>query len=110
MVLYFCSSDCEKVTSLYQGLSQRDEFAAVVHFVQIADNAAALADKYQVTSRPTFLFMKQGTVLTEMVGQNVAEATLGDWIELFVMSSSHKRTDEGDDDNNNKQDGDDNIV
>ena len=91
VVVYFYSSDtssvCEKVTALYQELSEKkDEFTEeTVVFVKInADNYPLLASKYQVTGFPTFLFIKNGSVLTEIVGGNLAEATLYDWIKLLM--------------------------
>ena len=62
-LVYFCSGeDCATVTPLFQEMSERDEFADAVEFVQIdGDNndphAAVLAAKYQVTAWPTFLFV-----------------------------------------------------
>lgn len=97
VVIYFYSSDDdhddETISSLYQELSQRDEFAAV-HFLQINNaqqHAAALAAKYQVTGFPTFLFVKNGTVLTEIVGKNLAQATLYDWIQLLLPQKDPKQ-------------------
>ena len=94
VVIYFYSSDDdETITSLFQEMSQRDEFAAV-HFVQINNaqqHAAALTAKYQVTGFPTFLFVKNKTVLTEIVGKNLAQATLYDWIQLLLPNKDAKQ-------------------
>ena len=97
VVIYFCShatEDCATVTPLFHDLSQREEFVDAVEFVQIDndgnDSSDAVAAKYQVTAWPTFLFVKNQTVQTEMVGANLAHATLQDWIQLFVMSNKNK--------------------
>jgi thiol-disulfide isomerase/thioredoxin len=80
---------CEKVAPLFLELSQSDEFRDAVVFVKInVDEQPYIASKYQVTGWPTFLFIRQKRVLTEIVGGQLAEATLYDWIRLFAKAST----------------------
>lgn len=74
---------CQRVAPLFQELS--DEFADAVLFLKVnVDQQAAIATKYQITGWPAFVFIKQGKVLTEIVGGNLAEATLYDWVKLLM--------------------------
>ena len=76
---------CEKVAPLFQELSEREEFQNRVVFVKIkVDDHAVIVNQYSVTGWPTFLFLKNGQVQTEIVGGKLAEATLYDWIKLMV--------------------------
>ena len=49
---------------------------------------ADIATTYDVTGYPTFLFFKNGEKIMEIVGGNLAEATLYDWITILLASSS----------------------
>lgn len=48
----------------------------------------AIAINYQVTKGPAYIFIKEGEVQLELVGANVAEATLVDWIQLLTPKQS----------------------
>mmetsp|Transcript_44580 Transcript_44580/g.108065 ORF Transcript_44580/g.108065 Transcript_44580/m.108065 type:complete len:233 (-) Transcript_44580:2008-2706(-) len=88
VVIDFTSKDCppcKKVAPLYEELSESEEFLSDVVFlkVDVDENPEAVA-KYQVTGWPTFIFIKQGEVQTEIVGGKLAEATLYDWVKLLM--------------------------
>jgi thioredoxin 1 len=76
---------CKKVAPLYEELSETEEFSEMVKFlkVDVDENPDAVA-KYQVTGWPTFIFIKQGRVQTEIVGGKLAEATLYDWVKMLM--------------------------
>jgi thiol-disulfide isomerase/thioredoxin len=74
---------CEKVAPLVQELSH--EFRDKAVFVKVhAQKSPDIASKYNVTGWPTFLFVMNGQVLTEIVGGSLAEATLYEWVKLFT--------------------------
>jgi thioredoxin 1 len=89
-VIYFTSKDCppcQTVSPLYDELSESEEFGGPekVLFLKIdVDENPETATKYGVTGWPTFLFIKNGEVQTELVGGKLAEATLYDWVKLLV--------------------------
>ena len=88
VIIDFTSKDCppcKKVAPLYEELSESEEFLSDVVFlkVDVDQNPDAVA-KYQVTGWPTFIFIKQGEVQTEIVGGKLAEATLYDWVKLLM--------------------------
>lgn len=90
VVIYFTSNDCapcKTVSPLYDELSESEEFGGPekVVFLKIdVDENHETATKYGVTGWPTFLFLKNGEVQTELVGGKLAEATLYDWVKLLV--------------------------
>ena len=88
VVIDFFSTDCapcEKVAPLYEELSQSEEFSEKVIFLKVnVDNHPFITAKYSVTGWPTFLFIKNGEVQTEIVGGKLAEATLYDWVRLLM--------------------------
>ena len=47
-----------------------------------------LQNQSHMTGYPTFLFFKNGEKIMEIVGGNLAEATLYDWINILLASSS----------------------
>lgn len=76
---------CEKVAPLFQELSENDEFAGKVIFLKVkVEDHYLIANQYGVTGWPTFVFIKNGEVQTEIVGGNLAEATLYDWVKLLM--------------------------
>lgn len=88
VVIDFTSKNCppcKKVAPLYEELSESEEFSEMVKFlkVDVDENPDAVA-KYQVTGWPTFIFIKQGQVQTEIVGGKLAEATLYDWVKMLM--------------------------
>lgn len=88
IVIDFYSNDCkpcEQVAPLYVELSESEEFDEKVVFVKInVQDQPEITAKYQVTGWPTFLFIKNSKVLTEIVGGKLAEATLYDWVKLLM--------------------------
>lgn len=105
VVIDFYSNNCppcDAVAPLYQVLSESEEFqgddnndngndgdatevANKVVFVKInAQEQPDIAARYQVTGWPTFIFIKRGQVVTEIVGGKLAEATLYDWVKLLM--------------------------
>jgi thioredoxin 1 len=90
---------CEKVAPLFLELSESEEFveggAPPVVFVKIkVDDHPAIASRYGITGWPTFLFIKNKEVQTEIVGGALAEATLYDWIRLFTRKPKNYIHDE----------------
>ena len=87
VVMYFASTDCppcKKVAPLFEEISETFEEKDIIFCkVNVDDNPLA-ASKYQVTGWPTFLFMKKGEKITEVVGGKLAEATLYDWVKLMA--------------------------
>jgi thiol-disulfide isomerase/thioredoxin len=89
VVIDFYADDCPpcaKVAPLFVELSRLEEFVDNVVFVKVhVHQQPAITARYQVTGWPTFVFIKEGNqVVTEIVGGNLAEATLYDWIRLLV--------------------------
>eukprot|EP00545_Synedropsis_sp_CCMP1620_P014779 CAMPEP_0119025314 /NCGR_PEP_ID=MMETSP1176-20130426/33493_1 /TAXON_ID=265551 /ORGANISM="Synedropsis recta cf, Strain CCMP1620" /LENGTH=125 /DNA_ID=CAMNT_0006980821 /DNA_START=218 /DNA_END=595 /DNA_ORIENTATION=- len=87
VVLKFTSRDCapcQMVAPLYLELSESEEFSNVVFLHVDVDETPDVASFYQVASWPTFLFWKNGDVQTEIIGGKLAQATLYDWVKLFM--------------------------
>lgn len=83
---------CEKVAPLFLELSESDEFLDKVVFLKVnVEEQPSITAKYQVTGWPTFLFIKAGKVMTEIVGGKIAEATLYDWVKLFVSKHENNK-------------------
>lgn len=60
------------VAPLYDEFSEAEEFAEKVVFLKVdVDELAAIAEKYQVMSMPTFLFVKNGVEVDRFSGANV---------------------------------------
>ena len=118
VVVYFSSTNCppcQKVSPLFTELaeefdpttniedtiyetedrekippSQRKQivFCKVTVEEDASSATADIATTYDVTGYPTFLFFKNGEKIMEIVGGNLAEATLYDWINILLASSS----------------------
>ena len=88
MVIDFYSNNCppcEKVAPLYLELSESEEFQDKVVFLKInVEDQPLITNKYGITGWPTFVFIKNGEVQTEIVGGKLAEATLYDWVNLLM--------------------------
>lgn len=88
VVIDFYSNNCapcEKVAPLYQELSESEEFSEKVVFLKVnVDDHPFITAKYSVSGWPTFLFLKNGEVQTEIVGGKLVEATLYDWVRLLM--------------------------
>lgn len=70
---------------LYQDLSIDSQFDDKVVFLEVhVQSQPLIVSKYQVTGWPTFLFIKNGQVQTEIVGGKLAEETLAEWIKLLM--------------------------
>ena len=69
---------------LYEELSQSEEFSDVIFLKVNVEDHPFITTKYGVTGWPTFLFIKNGEVQTEIVGGKLAEATLYDWVRLLM--------------------------
>jgi thioredoxin 1 len=98
VVIDFYSTNCvpcEKVAPLFLELAALEEFREKVVFVKIhVDEQPLITAKYQITGWPTFLFLRQKRVLTEIVGGTLAEATLYDWVRLFASASTKQEYDD----------------
>lgn len=93
VVIYFSSTDCppcKRVAPLFSELSEEFAGKAIFCKVNVDENPAA-ASKFQVTGWPTFLFLKKGEKVVEVVGGSLAEATLYDWVKL--MAPKEKKDD-----------------
>uniref|UniRef100_A0A7S2Y1Z4 Thioredoxin domain-containing protein n=2 Tax=Entomoneis paludosa TaxID=265537 RepID=A0A7S2Y1Z4_9STRA len=116
VVIDFYSTNCppcEKIAPLVLELSSLTEFAAAVVFVKVnVDTNPDTAQHFQVTGWPTFLFIKQGEVQTEIVGGTLAEATLYDWIRLLMPKATTTSTVKEvlDDDSPNTNEADDETM
>ena len=83
---------CETVAPMFQELSDSDEFANKVVFVKVkVDDHPVIVNQYSITGWPTFLFVKNGQVQTEIVGGKLAEATLYDWIKLMAPKENKEQ-------------------
>jgi len=95
IVLEFLAEDCDECRRMEPILTEwvrsqpSEARASRVIPVRIILNDVydAIAENYQVTKWPAYLFIKQGVVQLELVGANVAEATLVDWIQLLTPKS-----------------------
>lgn len=96
VVMYFSATDCppcKRVAPLFAELSEEFEerFGDKVVFCKInVDENPYAASKYQVTGWPTFLFLKKGEKVMEIVGGKLAEATLYDWVKLMAPKEEQK--------------------
>jgi thioredoxin 1 len=92
VVVYFSSTNCppcKKVSPLFEELSE--EFGDKIVFCKVnVDENPASASKYQVTGWPTFLFLKKGEKVLEVVGGKLAEATLYDWVKLMAPKEENE--------------------
>ena len=101
VVIDFWSNNCppcEKVAPLYQELSEDiDEFPTdKVIFLKInVEEHPMITQKYGITGWPTFVFIKNGEVQTEIVGGKLAEATLYDWVKLLMPKETTAAVDTG---------------
>lgn len=89
VVIYFSATDCppcKKVGPLFEELCvEFEEMGDKMVFCKVnVDDNPVTASKYQVTGWPTFLFLKKGEKVMEIVGGNLAEATLYDWVKLLA--------------------------
>lgn len=89
---------CEKVAPLYEALSASDEFASVIFVKVKVEDHPVIANQYSVTGWPTFLFLKNGEVQTEIVGGKLAEATLYDWVKLLMPKKDDPPQEVGEED------------
>ena len=80
VVIDFYSDDCapcDKIAPLYEELSQSEIFQDKVVFLKVnVANHPVITQQYGITGWPTFLFLRDGKVQTEIVGGKLAEATL----------------------------------
>ena len=87
VVIDFYSTDCvpcQRIAPLFHEMSRQSEFDSVT-FVKInVDHHPQMAAMWNVTGWPTILFIQKGQVQTEIVGGKLVEATLYDWIKLFM--------------------------
>ncbi len=95
VVIYFSATDCppcKKVGPLFEELSvEFEECGDKMIFCKVnVDENPAAASKYQVTGWPTFLFLKKGEKIMEIVGGNLAEATLYDWVKLMAPKEKNE--------------------
>lgn len=95
VVIYFSSTDCppcKKVSPLFEELSEEfEELGDKIVFCKVnVDENPIAASQYQVTGWPTFLFLKKGEKVLEIVGGKLAEATLYDWVKLMVPKQEEK--------------------
>lgn len=82
---------CEKVSPLYAELSESEEFQDNVVFLKVnVGDQPDIAQKYGITGWPTFVFIKNGQVQTEIVGGKLAEATLYDWVKMLMPKEGDK--------------------
>ncbi|CAB9519751.1 Thioredoxin H-type 2 [Seminavis robusta] len=88
VVIYLYSDNCapcERVAPLFQELAESEEFQDKVLFLKVhVEEHHLIVNQYGVTGWPTFLFLKEGKVQTEIVGGKLAEATLYDWVKLLM--------------------------
>ncbi|EJK65292.1 hypothetical protein THAOC_13865 [Thalassiosira oceanica] len=60
---------CKQIAPIYKDLS--DEYGSRAQFLKVdVDTNQAAAQKFKVSSMPTFLFIKGGEVVDQMVGAN----------------------------------------
>ncbi|VEU33613.1 unnamed protein product [Pseudo-nitzschia multistriata] len=87
VVIYFSSTNCppcKRVAPLFAELSEEFQDSNIVFCKVNVDENPGTAEKYQVTGWPTFLFLKKGEKIMEIVGGKIAEATLYDWVKLMA--------------------------
>lgn len=102
VVIYFSANNCppcKKVGPLFEELSiEFEEFGDKMVFCKVnVDENPVSASKYQVTGWPTFLFLKKGEKIMEIVGGNLAEATLYDWVKLMAPKEKKEGGEEQED-------------
>ena len=99
VVIYFSSTNCppcKKMAPLFEELSEEfsEELGDKIVFCKVnVDENPYAASKYQVTGWPTFLFLKKGGKVMEIVGGNLAEATLYDWVKLMAPKEKKEEED-----------------
>lgn len=94
VVIYFSSTNCppcKRVAPLFIELSEEFEESNIVFCKVNVDENPITAQKYQVTGWPTFLFLKKGEQILEVVGGKVAEATLYDWVKLMAPKEAKEK-------------------
>jgi thioredoxin 1 len=98
VVIYFASKNCppcKRVAPIFEELSEEFEDRVVFCKVNVDENPDTAAT-YQVNGWPTFLFFKKGEKVVEVVGGEVAEATLYDWVKLLAPKEiSDDKSDKG---------------
>ena len=95
VVIYFSSKNCppcKRVAPLFIELSEEFGESGKVIFCKVnVDENPDTASMYQVTGWPTFLFLKKGEKVMEIVGGNLAEATLFDWVKLMAPKEKEEK-------------------
>ena len=88
MVLYFTANNCppcKMIAPTYAELSDSEEFEDNVVFLKVnVNDSPETAAEYNVDGWPTFLFIKNGKVLSEMVGGNAAREGLYAMVSLWA--------------------------
>jgi thioredoxin 1 len=64
---------CKMIAPVFEAFSKDSEFKKTVFVKVDVDESQELAMKYGVQSMPTFLFLKDGKVLTRFSGSNAAK-------------------------------------
>jgi thioredoxin 1 len=88
VVLYFTANNCppcKMIAPTYVELSESEEFENEVLFLKVnVNDSPETAAEYNVDGWPTFLFIKNGKVLSEMVGGNAAREGLYAMVSLWA--------------------------
>jgi thioredoxin 1 len=88
VVLYFTANDCppcKMIAPTYMELSESEEFEDNVVFLKVnVNDSPEMAAEYNVDGWPTFIFIKNGKVLSEMVGGNAAREALYAMVSLWA--------------------------
>jgi thioredoxin 1 len=66
---------CKMIAPAYEELSQLDEFSDVIFLKVDVDKVSLIAEKYQVTAMPTFLFLKDSSVASRFSGASIEKLT-----------------------------------
>jgi thioredoxin 1 len=107
VVIDFFSNNCppcERVAPLFEELAASPEFQAKVVFIKVnVEEHPMICNQYGVTGWPTFLFLKEGKVQTEIVGGKLAEATLYDWVKLLMPKDDATMTASSNDQDDQQQ-------
>jgi thioredoxin 1 len=108
VIIYFTSKNCppcKRVSPIFEELSEEFEDREVVFCKVDVDDNPDTATTYQVNGWPTLLFFKKGEKVIEIVGGEVAEATLYDWVKL--LAPKEEISDGKSEDKGNGNEGDD---
>jgi thioredoxin 1 len=88
VVLYFTANNCppcKMIAPTYVELSESEEFEDNVVFLKVnVNDSPETAAEYNVDGWPTFLFIKNGKVLSEMVGGSAAREGLYAMVSLWA--------------------------